>query len=239
MEKVKFENKQGLDLKGVYYSNSKTSIAAIMMHGFGTNKQGPSNYYPELAKLLSKKFGVLRFDFQACGESEGYFREFSIRNYISDGRCAIDFMKSKGFTEFYLIGHSLGGLVSIKLSLEYDEIYKVIAIAPPLLVKLPQRETRILFKKKHTLNIWQTFKIILKFLIDKFVIQPISLLAQVNTYTTIIFSYNDSICDYENTKPKIHDSFFIQWKEIKGADHTFSRKSDKKQLFNIILGELK
>lgn len=239
MKKVKFENKQGLDLAGVYYPNSKTSIAVIMMHGFGTNKQGPSNYYPELARSLSKKFGVLRFDFQACGESEGYFREFSIRKYISDGRCAIDFMKSKGFVEFYLIGHSLGGLVAIKLSLEYEEVYKVIAIAPPLLVKLPQRETRRWFEKKHSLNLWHAIKITLKFLIDKFMVQPISLLAQVNTYTTIIFSYNDTICDYINTKPKIHDSFFIQWKEIKGADHCFSRNSDKKQLFNMILGELK
>lgn len=239
MKKVKFENRQGLDLVGYLYPNDSNSIAVIMMHGFGRNKDGPSGYYKELSKLISKKYTVLRFDFQACGESEGHFREFSIRNYLKDCDSAIEYLKSLNCNEFYLIGHSLGALVAIKSSIKHGDVKKVIAIAPPILVKLPQKEERIHFEKQHNLTLWETSKIIMRFLWDKLSIQPISILRKINTYTTIIFSYEDKLCDYKLLKPKIHDSFFIEWKEIKGADHSFSKKIHKQKLFKIIKDELK
>lgn len=239
MKKIHFENKQGLDLVGYLYQNNSNSIAVIMMHGFGKNKDGPSGYYKELAKIISKKFTVLRFDFQACGESEGHFREFSIRNYLKDADSAIEYLRTLNYTEFYLIGHSLGALVAIKTSIKHDDVEKTIAIAPPILVKLPQREERIHFENIHHLTLWETSKIILKFIWDKLSIQPISILNNVNNYTTIIFSYEDMICDYKHIKSKIHDSFFIRWMEIKGADHAFSKKTHKQKLFKIIKDELK
>lgn len=239
MKKIHFENKQGLDLIGYLYPNNSNSIAVIMMHGFGRDKDGPNGYYKELAKIISKKYTVLRFDFQACGESEGHFREFSIRNYLKDADSAIEYLKSLNYTEFYLIGHSLGALVAIKTSIKHDDVEKTIAIAPPILVKLPQREERIHFEKAHNLTLWETFKIISRFIWDKLSIQPISILNNVNNYTTIIFSYDDMICDYKHIKSKIKDSFFIEWKEIKGADHSFSKKIHKQKLFKIIKDELK
>lgn len=238
-KKVFFENKQGLDLAGHYYPNKDTGIAVIMFHGFGMNQGGPSNYYTELASLLSEKFGVLRFDFQACGESEGHFKDFSIRNYLKDAESALKFMESLGYTEFYLLGHSLGALVALKTSIKRDNVYRVIAIAPPLFVKLPQKSTQDHFKKTNKLTTLEAFKIIIKFLMDKISIQPVRLLNKLDTYTTIIFSYEDKICDFVKTKPKIHDSFFIEWKEIKNADHQFHGKKNKHQLFKIILEELK
>lgn len=238
MKKVIFENKQGLNLAGCLYEPKKqTGIAVIMFHGFGRTMEGPSGYYPELAKIISKKYAVLRFDFQACGESEGHFKHFSIRNYIKDADASIEYMRSLGYSEFILIGHSLGGLVALKASLNNKDIYRVVAIAPPILVKLPQREERDYFQKMHKLTFYQAFKIVLRFLWDKLSIQPISILNNINVYTTIIFSYDDLLCDYVNLKSKIRDSFFIQWKEIKGADHQFSKH--KTQLFKIIKEELK
>lgn len=237
-KKVFFENKQGLDLAGHYYLNKDTTIGIVMMHGFGMNQNGPSNYYPELAKLLSKKFGVLRFDFQACGESEGHFREFSINNYLRDAESALQYMESLGYREFYLIGHSLGALVALKTSIKKANVYKVIAIAPPLFIKLPQRSTRAYFTKNNKITTWQGVKMVLKFLIDRLSIQPVELLNKIDAYTTIIYSYEDGICDYVKTKPKIHNSFFIEWKEIKGANHEFTGAKNKKQLFKIILEEL-
>jgi len=125
MEKVDFKNSKGLNLSGVLYI-ANSSRAIIISHGFAANKD--RERLIKLSGILSKgEFGVLRFDFSGCGESEDDV--ISVKGEVDDLKSAIKFMKNKGYNEIGLLGESLGGLISI---LCYSQDIKTIVLFAPV-----------------------------------------------------------------------------------------------------------
>lgn len=122
---IKFKNSSGLNLVGWLDKKSKET-AIILSHGF-TDDKSSYGRYDKLSKALTKNgFSVFRFDFSGFGESDD--TNSTIKKQIDDLKCAIKKMKSLGFANFGLMGHSLGGFISIK---NYSKDIKAMVLWAP------------------------------------------------------------------------------------------------------------
>lgn len=84
----------------------------ILSHGFGSDMNSP--IIAALAeKLPAQGIGVVRFDFNGCGKSDGEFQNMTVPNEIEDLLSVIAWTQQQPFTEsLSLIGHSQGGVVT-------------------------------------------------------------------------------------------------------------------------------
>lgn len=138
MEKVRFPNSRGLVLVGAHYP-AETKKAVIICHGFLSNKD--RSWFERISEELNAKgFAVLRFDFAGCGESDP--GTISIRGQKDDLESALRFLKNKKYSEFGLMGESLGGLISLQVFA--PEIKTMVLWAPVTEGKDPLRENSAL-----------------------------------------------------------------------------------------------
>ncbi|MCM1163608.1 MAG: lysophospholipase [Muribaculaceae bacterium] len=84
----------------------------IVCHGFTGNMD--SSLLIDLANdLVEGGIGVVRFDFNGHGRSEGKFENMTVLNEIEDLKKVIDWTRSQEFTaNISLAGHSQGGVVT-------------------------------------------------------------------------------------------------------------------------------
>ncbi len=84
----------------------------IFSHGFGGNM----NFHlfePLIQKLNQAGIGVVRFDFNGCGKSEGEFSDMTVPNEITDLLNVVGYVRQLPVTEdISLLGHSQGGVVT-------------------------------------------------------------------------------------------------------------------------------
>ena len=84
----------------------------ILSHGFGSDMNSP--IIASLAKELpARGIGVVRFDFNGCGKSDGEFQNMTVPNEIEDLLAVIAWTRLQPRTgSISLAGHSQGGVVS-------------------------------------------------------------------------------------------------------------------------------
>ncbi|MCM1140084.1 MAG: alpha/beta fold hydrolase [Muribaculum sp.] len=84
----------------------------IVCHGFTGNMDSP--LLTDLANdLVDSGIGVVRFDFNGHGKSDGKFENMTVLNEIEDLKRVIDWTRNQDFTEdISLAGHSQGGVVT-------------------------------------------------------------------------------------------------------------------------------
>lgn len=88
----------------------------IFSHGFG----GDMTFHlfePLIQKLNHAGIGVVRFDFNGCGESDGKFEDMTVLNEIEDLLNVIAYVRQLPVTQtISLLGHSQGGVVTSMVS---------------------------------------------------------------------------------------------------------------------------
>jgi hypothetical protein len=96
-------------------TNSKKHSAFVVMHGFGSNKDG--GFAPIAARLLQELgYVVLRIDMRGCGQSEGKRGRVICEEQVEDTRSAISFLQNQKDVDperIGLFGHSFGAAVAI------------------------------------------------------------------------------------------------------------------------------
>lgn len=84
----------------------------IFSHGFG----GDMTFHlfePIIERLNQNGIGVLRYDFNGCGQSEGEFVNMTVPNEIEDLINVVAYVRQLPVTEnISLLGHSQGGVVT-------------------------------------------------------------------------------------------------------------------------------
>ena len=111
MNQIRIKNSKGLSLAGDLQGKNKRKVI-IMCHGFRSNRFSKGRF-DRFSEAFSKAgFSVLRFDFSGCGDSEN--TPLSLKNEVDDLSAAIAFVKSQGFEEIALYGHSLGARVCLE-----------------------------------------------------------------------------------------------------------------------------
>lgn len=104
----------------------------IICHGLGGNQNEP--FISKIAAdALADGMGVVRFDFNGHGDSDGTFEKMDAINIQEDLRNVIAWTINQSFTKnVSLVGHSLGGIVVGMVAPEYSDkdISGIVMLAP-------------------------------------------------------------------------------------------------------------
>jgi pimeloyl-ACP methyl ester carboxylesterase len=81
-------------------------------------------------EVLGKEFRLYALDFLGFGESGAHGEDFSVSNFVL---MVNEFMERMGIARAPLVGHSMGGTVSLSAALRYpDKVVKVIVVGSPI-----------------------------------------------------------------------------------------------------------
>jgi uncharacterized protein len=109
----------GRTLRGVLHlphPNPSPAPAVVLCHGFGANRFEFGNIFTELARRLAAEgLAAYRFDFAACGESDGDFADLTVSDQVAQVGAVLDTVASHRALDpdrLSLLGMSLGGLTA-------------------------------------------------------------------------------------------------------------------------------
>ncbi len=89
--------------------------------------------------LAHHGIAMLRFDFTGLGDSEGDFSETNFSTSVEDLLHAAEFLKADYGAPELLIGHSLGGAISIAAASAIESVRAVVTLAAPVTPKHIER----------------------------------------------------------------------------------------------------
>jgi pimeloyl-ACP methyl ester carboxylesterase len=106
MPYLEFEN------KGVYFETFGTGPAVVLLHGFLENSEMWRAWIPE----LSQKYQLVTIDLCGHGKTDSFLTPPSIAT-MAEAVYAV--LKKIGVVKFVLVGHSMGGYVSVEVLNRY------------------------------------------------------------------------------------------------------------------------
>ncbi len=87
----------------------------VILHGWGSRGE---SFLAVKEFLNSKGFPVYVFDLPGFGNAEAPGEPWGVGDYV---KFVSEFLEKEKISKFYLLGHSLGGRISIKFAAEYPE----------------------------------------------------------------------------------------------------------------------
>ena len=129
--KLEFPGADGLTIAGLLETPDETPRAfALFAHCFTCGKDVVAA--SRIARsLVTKGYGVLRFDFTGLGSSEGDFANSNFSTNVQDLVAAADYLREKYQAPSILIGHSLGGAAVLSAANEVPEATGIVTIGAP------------------------------------------------------------------------------------------------------------
>jgi len=104
-------------LTNYYFSEGDSDSAIIFLHGWRSEGK---IWLGIMEKMAQKGFSVFSFDFPGFGLSENPPRDFDLSDYV---QITENFIREKiNNKKIFLVGHSFGGRVAIKLLSQKDEL---------------------------------------------------------------------------------------------------------------------
>lgn len=250
MKKVSFKNQFGEKLVGILHTpKNKTNKGIVFCHGFKGNKDR------ELITKLSKKleaYYILRFDFSGNGESEGKFEDQSYSKYIEELKVGIDYVKNLGIKELIVMGHSLGANIVVLEQKKYNNINKIILLAPAFYRKFNKLSNIIivdyiktLFKKYQEKEVFdmatnkhKTIRLKRKFFAEILFNNPKKYIGNINIPILIILAEKDKAVNTKKTA-KFLRKRKLTFYTVKEAAHNFREERYLKEVSDYITKWLK
>ena len=135
--------RDGLTLRGDIYkpAGKERFPVLVLFHGFmGTRGKADEkdNTFTTLTDaIVAGGIGVVKFDFNGHGDSDGNFSDMTIYSEVLDAAKIIDYVRSLPFcTDIYLAGHSQGALVGGMMAGFYREfVSKLVLLSPAATIK--------------------------------------------------------------------------------------------------------
>ncbi len=119
---VSFVTEDGVALGGTLYGSGSTAV--IFSHMFPTDQTSWTAVAQELA---GRGYMALTYDFRGYGASEG---EKNVSRIDRDLRAAVAFVREQGATDLVLVGASMGGTATAKVSAAENPVAVIIISAP-------------------------------------------------------------------------------------------------------------
>lgn len=112
-ERVEFPSRRGSRLVGDLHRAPQGGGAWLLLcHGMESTRGG-TKQQAMVETFLPAGVNVLRFDFSFVGDSEGDFEDMTVSGEVDDALGALDFVAGFQPERVYVVGSSLGGLVSL------------------------------------------------------------------------------------------------------------------------------
>jgi dipeptidyl aminopeptidase/acylaminoacyl peptidase len=210
----------------------------VFFHGFTGDRMESHWIFIKCSRALAGAgIASLRFDFFGSGESEGEFREATLKTEIADAEDAVKFFRRQpgiDATRLGLCGLSLGGLIAASIAhrVRVKALVLWSAVAhPPLLHSLAATLSRPVPGRSGFVE-YEAREISPQFLKSLTTVDPLKAVARYRQPTLIIHGEKDEAV------PAAHaDDFFLasaaSFKEeiiVAGADHTFSSLAWERQV---------
>jgi dipeptidyl aminopeptidase/acylaminoacyl peptidase len=231
---IEFLTPTGKTLRGILHLPASSSSApvpgVVLFHGFTGNRMESHWMFVKCSRALALA-GVtsLRFDFFGSGESDGEFRQMTLRGELTDGRTAVAFLRQQEGVDpkrVGLLGLSLGGAVAATLahSVEASAVVLWSAVAHTArLCELIKKRGRKIPGKPGAIE-YDARELHPRLMEDVLKVEPVRHLARYKGPTLIIHP------ELDETIPVSHSRDFFQasgaaLKElviIAGADHVFT-----------------
>ena len=131
--------KDGWKLPVFVYPGNKNKPAILYLHGLGANHNNFNGYKGfSFAELFSKEgYGGYSIDFRGHGQSYSVSDKKTVSTddmIYYDLPALIDFVKKRGVKKYFLLGHSMGGMVSLEYAALNNDpaLLGIVPIAGPV-----------------------------------------------------------------------------------------------------------
>lgn len=218
----------------------------IFIHGFVGSKVGEHRLFVKAARYFTEcGYGVFRFDFSGCGESDGDYADVTLTNQLKEVQDVVDYLSSiRGIDKerISLVGHSMGGAVASLTAARDSRIKQLILWSP---VGTPYEDIAGILGPKAVHEIsrqgrhdYHGFMISQTFLKDLKRHQPIEAIRSFMGPVHIVHAKEDEQISKEHTRryvnslnKRLNGERVIE-QYIEQADHTFSSYSFENELFD-------
>jgi hypothetical protein len=232
---AEIRNRQGKTLRGMLHRpagvfSRPRAPGVVMFHGFTGDRMESHWIFVKCSRALAEEgIASFRFDFSGSGESDGDFREVTVRGEIAEGRAAVEFFRGQNGIDAEhvgLLGFSMGGAVAAALapSLEVQALVLWSALAHTarlreLMVKL----TKPIPGKPAAVE-YDAREISVRFMDDALKVEPIRHLKQYKGPTLILHPGKDESVPASHARD-FYRACGAKTKDlvvIPGADHVFT-----------------
>jgi len=139
-EKVKFAGSSGQLLAGrIDFPLTGEPLAYALYANCFTCHKNLSAVGRIAETLAHHGIAMLRFDFTGLGDSEGDFSETNFSTSVKDFLLAAEFLAANHGAPELLIGHSLGGAISLAAASSIESVRAVVTLAAPVTPKHIER----------------------------------------------------------------------------------------------------
>lgn len=113
------------NLVGILNKINDTDEIVVICHARTSSKDSrPTKRLSESMNEIG--LNNFRFDFIACGESEGNNVDYNVSNMIQNLNDTLNYLKSEGYNRFILVGCSMGARIVSLVNHEKFNIEKII-----------------------------------------------------------------------------------------------------------------
>ncbi|NMB57507.1 alpha/beta hydrolase [Candidatus Beckwithbacteria bacterium] len=130
---IEIKNKEQEILRGLLIENKQASKIVICIHGFEASGIAEKKFKIFSDELIKNNIASLRFDFSACGASDGNFEDVSVEKQTQEFARILATIKEK-YQDISVCAHSLGTcvLASFLKNNPNSDFRKIILMAPAL-----------------------------------------------------------------------------------------------------------
>lgn len=114
------------DFKMNYVEKGAGSQAIVFVHGFISSQRW---WQPALERLSDEDYHAYALDLRASGASEQVQTGLTLAQFAEDIE---EFAERLGLSRFILVGHSMGGGVSMQYALKHQERLQALVLVDPL-----------------------------------------------------------------------------------------------------------
>lgn len=228
-EKIYYNNSYGFKLCGILNKVNDSDTIVVLCHANGSSKSSrPTSLLSN--NLTKNKINNFRFDFIACGESEGKYDDYSVTNMIKDLNDTLNMLTNLGYKNFVLFGASMGGKIVSLVDKKYN-IIKLILWYPALdynnffekIIKKIKvsKEEKIAVKNKYFSRYDGGFKLSYNYYLDLKKYEAYKELKKFNCPIFFVHGLKDPYISYKKTIKVSNLCNNSQVKLIEDGDHGF------------------
>lgn len=153
---IEFKNHRGKILRSLL-NKANSNIGVVFIHGF--ERTSVERKFKNIVDALIGRVNLLRFDFSGCGFSDGNFDDTTCRKLTKELGLAISILgKRRKINKMVLVAHSFGCCAALQYASIYDNIHKLILLAPALNQKELQLYWYVVLYNKKKRITWKNYR---------------------------------------------------------------------------------